>query len=35
MEEYTVNFIADVDVKIEANSPEEREKKLQKRLESD
>ena len=23
MEEYTVNFLADVDVNIEANSPEE------------
>lgn len=27
MEEYTVNFIADVDVKIEANSPEEARRK--------
>lgn len=27
MEEYTVNFFADVDVKIEANSPEEARKK--------
>lgn len=23
MEEYTINFLADVDVKVEANSPEE------------
>lgn len=27
MEEYTVNFIADVDVKIESNSPEEAKRK--------
>lgn len=27
MEEYIVNFFADVDVKIEANSPEEARKK--------
>lgn len=27
MEEYTVNFIADVDVKIEAHSPEEAKRK--------
>lgn len=27
MEEYTVNFLADVDVNIEANSPEEARKK--------
>lgn len=29
MEKYIVNFIADVDVKIEANSPEEAKRKAQ------
>lgn len=30
MEEYIVNFLADIDVKIEANSPEEAREKAKK-----
>lgn len=33
MEEYTANFLADVDVTIKANSPEEARKKAEKMFE--